>query len=161
MFMQRGLLLLLIILLIAFLLKQKQNYWCTDLVVAKNYATLHDQDILLVFAGSNWCRPCIEFKRRMLDKVNFWNNQPNGVVILYLEYPTSSFENFSRSVGNDYARLQQTFNPGNIFPNVVLLDVNEQILVSPNCSKYSVETFAAELSPLLESIFKRIFHREE
>ena len=45
--------------------------WITDFVAAKQEANEKNQNIVLVFSGSDWCAPCMKLEREIWDSEIF------------------------------------------------------------------------------------------
>lgn len=102
--------------------QQKQANWFTDQTEAITYATAHDQQILMVFAGSDWCRPCIQFKKDILESEDFKTYAEENLVVLYLDFPGRRKNKLSAEATAHNEALAETYNQSGTFPKIVLLD---------------------------------------
>lgn len=106
--------------------------WVTDLGEAKRLARRGDKRILAVFAGSDWCRPCKQFRAAVLDDAGFRESARGEVVVLYLDFPSKRRNQLppDRKAHND--ALAERLNPEGLFPRALLLDADgEQIREVP------------------------------
>lgn len=123
----------------------------TNMEAAKEYATTHNTNILMVFAGSDWCKPCIQFKKEILETTEFKNWSSDRLVILYLDFPARRKNKLSDEQTAHNEALAERFNKSGIFPNILLIDTDEIVLANPAFKNQSTEAFAAELQGALTS----------
>lgn len=98
------------------------NNWFTDLAEATEYATKNDRQILMVFAGSDWCRPCIKFKKDILLSTDFEKYADDKLAILYLDFPSKRKNKLSIEASKHNEALASKYNSSGIFPKVLLMD---------------------------------------
>lgn len=121
----------------------------TDLAKAKAHAMENSQDILMVFAGSDWCKPCIQFKKDILQSREFESQVGDKITVLYLDFPARRKNKLSKEQTAHNEALAERFNKSGAFPKIVLLDVDENILASPSFKGQSAVKFISELQPAL------------
>lgn len=91
--------------------QEEQNLtWFTNLEVAKEYAAANEKDILMVFAGSDRCRPCKRFKKDILDAKKFKTWGSEEVVILYLDFPAKKKNRLSKDQTAHNEALSEQYN---------------------------------------------------
>ena len=115
--------------------------WTTDLAEAKRIAAEKQAEILVVFAGSDWCRPCIQLKRNILENENFIEAVADRLVVLYLDFPARKKNRLSEAQVLHNEALAERYNRLGAFPKLVLLDAREEILAQPEYKAQSVEAF--------------------
>ena len=98
--------------------------WTTDLESAKKLATTNNLPILMVFSGSDWCRPCQAFKKEVLENETFRATAKNQVVVLYLDFPAKKRNQLSKEQTAENAKLAERYNKNGSFPTVLLLPSN-------------------------------------
>ena len=123
----------------------------TDLTKAKKHAAENNQDILMVFAGSDWCKPCIQFKKDILQSTDFENQVGKQITVLYLDFPARRKNKLSKEQTAHNEALAERFNKSGAFPKIILLDAEEQLLASPSFKGQSALEFVSELQPVLTS----------
>ena len=121
----------------------------TDLTKAKAYAAEHNQDILMVFAGSDWCKPCIQFKKDVLQSNDFVDRLGNKLSILYLDFPARRKNKLPKEQTAHNEALAERFNKSGAFPKIVLLDRQEKVLGSPDFKGQTALDFVHELESAL------------
>lgn len=97
------------------------NYF-TNSEEAKAYAEANDAEILMVFGGSDWCRPCIKFKKEILDDLEFQSYTDRKVAILYLDFPSKKKNRLSKEATQHNEALAAKYNTSGSFPKVILMD---------------------------------------
>ncbi len=119
--------------------------WFEDIESAKSYADEHQAKILMVFSGSDWCKPCIQFKKDILEADSFKSWGASKLVILYLDFPARKKNKLSPSQTEHNERLAEKFNKSGAFPNVFLLDKEAVVLANPVFKGQAVDDFIAKL----------------
>lgn len=121
------------------------NNWFTDFEKAKTYAAANDSEILMVFAGSDWCKPCIKFKKTILASDTFKAYAKKNVTILYLDFPSRRKNKLSKEQTKHNEALAEKYNRQGFFPNIVLMDSKGKVLAKPQFKGQSPTTYIAHL----------------
>tara|TARA_B100001123_G_C14631389_1_gene757914 strand:+ start:132 stop:581 length:450 start_codon:yes stop_codon:yes gene_type:complete len=100
----------------------------TSLAEARAIAQKEDKAILMVFAGSDWCRPCMQFKKEILESAEFSDFAGKKIVLLYLDFPTRKKNQLPEEQKKQNEKLAAQYNQQGSFPHIVLLDKNEKVL---------------------------------
>lgn len=122
-----------------------------DFTEAKEYARAHDLPILMVFAGSDWCKPCIQFKRGVLLREQFQNYTKDHLVILYLDFPAKKRNKLSPEQTAHNERLAAKYNAQGAFPSLLVLTHNATIIGQLSFTGQSSQEFIESLEQLTES----------
>ena len=125
-------------------------YTTTSLKEAKRYAKQHDARILMVFAGSDWCRPCKQFKAGVLDDASFRESVKEDIVVLYLDFPSKRRNQLPPKQKAANEALAEQYNPQGIFPRIVLIDAAEHVLGELKYTGEEAAAFETQLSSLLD-----------
>ena len=107
---------------------QQNDYTFTNIEEAKIYAYNNSKNILLVFAGSDWCRPCIQFKKEVLQTETFQNFAGKQLTVLYLDFPAKKKNKLPLTQTEHNEKLAKKYNSNGSFPKIVLINPNEEIL---------------------------------
>ncbi|MEM9363966.1 MAG: thioredoxin family protein [Bacteroidota bacterium] len=91
-------------------------------------AKAEDKPIILVFSGSDWCGPCIRFKKTILDSEEFVGFATDNYVLYNADFPRKKKNSLPEEKLNANKILAEKYNPKGYFPLVVVLDKNESIL---------------------------------
>lgn len=122
-----------------------ESNWFTDKSAAMEYANNNNAQILMVFAGSDWCRPCIKFKKDILESTEFKAYADGKLGILYLDFPSKKKNKLSKEETSHNEALAAKFNTSGIFPKVVLMDQNMNKINDISYKGQSVDDFLSNL----------------
>ncbi len=100
------------------------SHWEINMEKAKEKAQAENKSILMVFAGSDWCKPCIQFKKDILLSDEFSKFEEQELIILYLDFPARKKNRLPENQTLHNEQLAEKFNRQGAFPKVVLLDGN-------------------------------------
>ncbi len=146
----------LILMIIGFTLNisAQHNGWFTDEKLATLYAANKNIPILLVFGGSDWCRPCMLLKKDILLSEEFSNYFPEKFALLYLDFPVKKKNKLSQEMTIQNDKLAEKFNKSGAFPNIVLIDINKKKLGTLNFKNQTPTEFISDCEKLLIGIKK-------
>lgn len=94
----------------------------TNFDVAKEQAQAMNGQILMVFAGSDWCRPCKQFKASILQDKTFNDSLKDKLIVLYLDFPSKRANKLPAEEAALNDALAAKFNPMGVFPHIILMD---------------------------------------
>ncbi len=120
--------------------------WFTNIEEAKSAAAENEQNILMVFAGSDWCKPCIQFKKDILQNSDFATQNKENLVVLYLDFPARKKNKLPKEQTKHNEALADKYNRSGTFPKIILLDAQGNKLKTIAFEGQSAEAFSAELS---------------
>ena len=106
-----------------------------------------DRNILLVFAGSDWCAPCMRFEKTVLSESNFQQFSSDHLVVLKADFPQRKSQTAALREQND--RLAETYNPKGIFPYILLLRPERTVMASLLYTNQSSAEFINEIKRYL------------
>lgn len=112
----------------SYCLHAQESNWFENVEEAQLYSAEHNTPILMVFAGSDWCRPCIQFKESILQESNFMDFSGQSLSILYLDFPARKKNKLSKEQTAHNEQLAGQFNASGVFPKVLLVDNALEIL---------------------------------
>lgn len=84
--------------------------------------------IVLYFSGSDWCAPCIQFKKKFVQAPEFQAFAQNNLVVLQVDFPRLQKNKLPLAQEKANESLADQFNPKGIFPLILVLDVQQKIL---------------------------------
>lgn len=141
----RYFLLLSALLLTATLAAQDSTYE-TDYEIALSKG----KDILMVFGGSDWCRPCMKFKQEVLDQPSFAAFAKDRVTVLYLDFPRKKKNRLTPYLTEQNESLAEQYNAEDQFPKVLLLGANGRVKQTLDYNgKQSAEEFIRRVKDAL------------
>ncbi len=108
------------------------GYWFTDFAEAQQFASAHNGHVLMVFAGSDWCRPCMKFKKDVLQNPTFQEYAEEHLAILYLDFPARKKHALTAAEKAHHEQLAEQYNQRGTFPRILLLYTTNEILADLN-----------------------------
>ena len=66
--------------------------WMTDFPAAQKKAQAENKLVLVDFTGSDWCRPCIELQRNVLDTPEFRQYAEDKFVLMHNRPPRCTID---------------------------------------------------------------------
>ncbi len=124
--------------------------WTTDLKTANKMAKANDLKVLMVFSGSDWCRPCQQFKLEVLKNETFEDVAKDQVVILYVDFPAKKRNKLSEKETAANAALAEQYNKTGAFPKVLLMPSDDE--ANPCELKYKGQSADEWLTLIREAI---------
>lgn len=102
---------------------------------AMNQAKSEDRNILMVFSGSDWCKPCIQLKKEVLNTSDFTQFASKNLVILTLDFPYSKKNQLAKEQRQYNDEMAEKYNPEGAFPKIILLNANGEIITELSYTK--------------------------
>ena len=99
----------------------------TNMNDAIRQAQENDKRIMMVFSGSDWCKPCIQLKKEVLGSSIFQDFRVSHLIHLELDFPYSKQRKLSKQQKQHNESLAETYNPEGSFPKVLILDADRQV----------------------------------
>lgn len=121
--------------------------WETDFKKAKEHSSKENKNIILVFQGSDWCAPCIKLDREIWSTKEFRAYAATHFVMLQADFPRKKINALPEEQEQANAQLAETYNKKGIFPFVVVLDCEGNVLGQTSYMKMT----PSEYIELLES----------
>ncbi|NMH88406.1 thioredoxin family protein [Flavivirga algicola] len=102
--------------------------WETNLNKAKSLAKEKNQNIVLVFSGSDWCAPCIKLEREVFDTNTFKAYSKDNFVMLKADFPRRKKNALPKTQETHNKQLAERYNSKGYFPLVVVLNEKGNVL---------------------------------
>jgi len=120
--------------------------WLTDFQDAQTQAKQSHKLILLNFAGSDWCAPCIKMTRDIFEQEDFRQYAENNLLLVRADFPRLKKNQLAPDQIAHNEKLAETYNPKGKFPLTLLLDQDGKILKSwDGYSGESPQNFTKEI----------------
>jgi thiamine biosynthesis lipoprotein len=107
----------------------------------------NQRPVLLVFAGSDWCAPCIKFEKKVLSDSEFLAFAKENLIILKADFPQRKKLSEAEQKQNEI--LAEQYNPKGMFPHIVLLRPDKSILETPPFNNQTSAEFISQIKNLL------------
>lgn len=124
---------------------QSENWFVSE-SDALAYAQKHDAHILMIFAGSDWCRPCIKFKKEILLDPLFQDFAQNDLAILYLDFPSKKSNRLAPEQKQRNEKLADVYNRSGSFPKIILFDAQMKKIKDLDYKNQTAQEFTKLLS---------------
>lgn len=95
-----------------------------------SFASPSGTPTLLIFSGSDWCIPCINFEKNILSTDEFKNYSDLHLLVVKADFPQHKKLSKEQVAKNE--KLAERYNPNGAFPHVVLLSENGTVLKQIN-----------------------------
>lgn len=129
--------------------KLDSTLWHNNYNKALEVAKAENHPILVVFSGSDWCKPCIKLREQILIKPEFSTWAKDNVVCVTVDFPKQKKNALSPSQQKQNDALAEKFNPKGVFPLVVVINTNEMVLGFKTFEDVTPELFTKELMVLI------------
>lgn len=96
--------------------------WFTDIEEAKQQAEENQVPILLVFSGSDWCKPCMKLKQEILTSVEFEKYALKNLILVELDFPAQKKNRLSDEQTEHNEALAEKYNAKGAFPLMVVVN---------------------------------------
>jgi len=110
---------------------------------AFNEARKTQRPVLLIFSGSDWCLPCIRIKKTILSDTAFKHFAVENLILLTADFPQKEKQSPDLIAANE--KLAEEFNPGGLFPLLLLINADKTVVTSLAWENYSASAFVEQL----------------
>lgn len=129
--------------------KFDSTLWVPNITMAKATAIEKHLPIMLVFSGSDWCKPCIKLKTQILLTDTFSAYAKDHFVLLNLDFPRKSKNKLCPEQQAHNDELASKYNMEGTFPLVVIIDADGKILATSGFLDITPAAYIANLESLL------------
>lgn len=102
--------------------------WSSTYVDALASASDEKKPLILVFAGSDWCAPCIKLDKFIWQSEEFKAYSKENYILYKADFPRKKVNRLSGELTKQNTILADRFNPKGHFPLVVVLNHKEEVL---------------------------------
>lgn len=102
--------------------------WEPDFENAKKIAKEKHELILLNFSGSDWCGPCIMFRKDYIENEVFQNMAKGNLVLVNADFPRKKKNQLSAEQVKRNEALAEKYNKDGLFPYTLLLNADGKVL---------------------------------
>jgi len=119
---------ILLILSLAFSINSFAQDWISNIDEAKEIASRNNQNVVLVFQGSDWCAPCMKLDKEVWSTPEYQKLNENHFVMLKADFPRRKKNKLTEEQQTHNNKLAELYNPNGYFPLVVVLNKSGKIL---------------------------------
>lgn len=120
--------------------------WQINFDEAKKLASKNNENIVLVFQGSDWCAPCIKLDKEIWSTETFKKLSQNHFIMLKADFPRKKANKLSDAQTLQNSKLAETYNNQGIFPLVVVLNKDGKVLGKTGYEKLSPSDYFKKLT---------------
>ncbi len=102
--------------------------WGSDFDKAKSDAIQNHKYIVINFSGSDWCGPCIKFKRDILDSPEFLKYATTNLALVRADFPRLKKNQLDKKQTGMNEALAEKYNQEGKFPLTVLVGADGKVL---------------------------------
>ncbi len=120
----------------------------TNLDEAQALGKKENKLILLKFSGSDWCGPCIQLQKTIINDPAFVVFAHEKLVLLKADFPRQKKNQLSKAQQAENDKLAERYNPEGEFPYMLLLNTDGKVLYkwSGFNKKLSVQDYIADIN---------------
>ena len=109
-------------------------------------AKSENKKVLLYFSGSDWCAPCVKFKKQFILTDAFDAFAKETLVTYNADFPRLKKNQLSKEITQENEALAEKYNNTGIFPLILLLDSDGKIIKKwDHLPTETLEEFMAKL----------------
>jgi thioredoxin-related protein len=102
--------------------------WHYNLDEARQLARERHKHILLNFSGSDWCAPCIQLRKQILDNPDFLQMADSSLILVNADFPRSRKNQLTTQQQALNNAMADKYNSQGKFPYTLLLDADGKVL---------------------------------
>lgn len=122
--------------------------WKVNYEAAATKAKAEHKPILIVFAGSDWCKPCIMLRKEVWESEAFKKYAKDNLVLLELDFPRLKKNQLSAEQTKQNEALAAKYNQSGEFPLVVLTDENGTVIAKTGYKAGGPEKYIEHLKSI-------------
>ncbi len=123
--------------------------WYSDYEQAKQEANTNGKYVLLYFSGSDWCKPCIQLNKNILETETFSDYAKGNFVPVKLDFPKMRKNRISKNKVIDNEDLAEKYNPNGVFPLLVFLDSDEKMIGFTGFTDVSPDAYVSIIDKII------------
>lgn len=144
-----SLIILLFIILNNLVFGQEQTLFTDSYSNALAEAQKNGKSIMLYFAGTDWCRPCIQMKKQIFEKEQFKEFAESHLIPVIVDFPRLKKNQLAENVKAQNEMLANKYNNSGVFPLIVFLDSSGKLIETTYFENRSVEEYINYLTKIL------------
>lgn len=134
----------LILLLTLTINAQETNRLSFDQSIEK--AKTENKNVLLFFSGSDWCAPCVKFKKHFVETDQFKTFSAENLIVYNADFPRLKKNKLADNITQENEKLADKYNNNGLFPLILLLNTKGEIVKKwDHYPSETLEDFIAKL----------------
>jgi len=124
--------------------------WSTNMPKAQAEAKASGKLILLNFAGSDWCSPCIQMKKKIFAALDFQRFASKHLILVRADFPRKRKNRLAKAQVKHNEALAEKYNRQGVFPLTVLINAKGKVLKTwEGYPRLSPAAFVTQIKPLI------------
>jgi len=115
--------------------------WKYDFEEAKSLAKEKNENIVLLFTGSDWCPPCIKLERKIFADPEFKEYAKENFVWIKADFPKRKKNKLSAVQQEKNQALAEKYNKKMIFPVILVMNSEGTVLGATGYRKMSAQRY--------------------
>lgn len=124
--------------------------WQATFSEALSVSATENKPIILVFAGSDWCAPCIMLERNIWQSQEFMDYSKENYVLYKADFPRKKSNQLPTEIADGNAELAKAYNPKGFFPLIVVLNSEKRVLGTTGFKKISPNDYISLLNSFIK-----------
>lgn len=91
-------------------------------------AQTEHKNVMLFFSGSDWCAPCVKFKKQFVLTDTFKSFADSNLVVYNADFPRQKKNQLPKEIAEDNGKLAEKYNSKGYFPMILLLNEKGDVL---------------------------------
>ena len=110
-----------------------------------------NKTMMMVFSGSDWCKPCIQLKKTILSSETFTAYSQDKLILLELDFPYKKKNQLDKEQLKHNEALADKYNKEGAFPKLILLNSEKQVIGQAEYRKnMTADQMIQQIDPLLQ-----------
>ncbi len=115
--------------------------WMYNFKEAKALAQEKNENIVLLFTGSDWCPPCLKLEKKILSSPEFNAFAAKKFVWVKADFPKRKKNQLSKAQQAHNEKLAAHYNKKMVFPVLLVLDPQGTVLGATGYRKMAVDRY--------------------
>ncbi len=118
----------LVLISLLFFTSTSELQWGADFEAAKTEAADSNKKILIVFSGSDWCKPCIQLHNTLFESAEFATFAKDNLLLVKADFPSRKKNQLSKEQTKRNEALAAAYNDAGEFPLAVFTNAQGLVL---------------------------------
>ena len=123
--------------------------WQNNFNTALQMAADDNKALILVFAGSDWCAPCIKLEKEIWESDDFKTYAKEHFVLYKADFPRKKSNKLSKELEEQNKQLAEKYNSRGYFPLVIVLNEDGKVVGETGYKKVSPKDYIEHLNSFL------------
>ena len=126
------------------------DHWQFDFEQAKADAAINNKNVLIYFSGSDWCKPCIQLKKEVMEDPSFQEYAKDKFVMVLADFPRRKKNRLTESQTEHNEALAEKYNLQGYFPLIVITDPEGNVIGRTGFERIGVDGYIERFTKILQ-----------